>query len=493
MSAIRFCYIMFIIIWLSLILVVPPTAPQPARPVVRLTDPKYALDPANADAAMLAAIADLRAGYEFVLPAGRLVVTRGWPIPDGVTVRGAGQNKTFIALKPGLPARTNQVTQTAMFRGADQTTVKNLTFRDFSIELYSRGNTETDSDVAPMLGGIWLINSTNCTVRRVTVRDPQLFGIQAVVSKGQSSTRLTVADCRVYNRLAMPISTTISVVGIAAYGDIGPDQNGMAKFMSRDNPSYVTSRFNEIRFLGNYIEGGTHAIVGTNMTRFRMEGNHTVNNVHRGLIFSANCAHGVVENNRVETAGSTGIHFCYGNEDILIRGNYVSGTVGQEGDGIKAYVNNSRLTIERNTVVDAPGAGIRVAHGAYACTIRNNRVLRRAVPQAGTSGISVVANAGIQYRTGLTFGGQLRATDNRVTENTVDGVEVGIKLGDDQQFRNSVTRNRVSANRISHCRIGIGNADSTALRSVTGNQLTGNVLNQNGINVARPLRVGNSF
>jgi parallel beta-helix repeat protein len=419
------------------------------------------LDAESLTVAIQKAFDSIPSGGSIYFPAGQYIVTRGFQLFDGTIIRGESRGEVIIRLQERLPKRINEATQTAFFTGKNaysltQTAGTNrITIQDLSLD----ANRTRDPNVA-LLGGIRFINPVHCTIRNIDIANVQIFGISLQATKaGQGATNNQVVGNSIHlvREWYLPgggINQT-SLIGIELGSSVYGSINEAEKNLIRKPDQYLASKASENLLEGNFVEGGSHAIVLANAVNNILRHNTTTNSSHRGIMVTATSDQNLIEENQLSDHGSTGIHLAYNSDNNVIRKNKVQGTRAvAEGDGIKAYVNCNRNIITENIVVDIAKAGIRIGHGANDNIIRGNEIRNTKGVAPLTVGIKIGAAFEVQLQ------GHLRLTDNQgnvtlltahrnqVIDNKITGTYFGIILTDDAKISGSVQNNIISHNTI---------------------------------------------
>jgi parallel beta-helix repeat protein len=421
------------------------------------------LDSASLTTAIQKAFDSIPSGGSIYFPAGIYIVTHGFQLFDGTMVRGESREKVIIRLQERLPARTNEATQSAFFTGKNayslsQTGGTNrITIQDLSLD----ANRAHDPNIA-LLGGIRLINPAHCKIRNIDIANVQNFGISLYANKnGQGATNNQVIGNSIHlvREWYLPDGgiNQASLIGIELGSAVYGQNNGAEKNLTRKSGQYLASKASENLFEGNFVEGGSHAIVLVNAAKNIVRHNTTTNSSHRGIMLISTSDQNIIEDNRLSDHGSTGIHLAYNSDNNTIRKNRVQGTRAiAEGDGIKAYGNCNRNSITGNVVVDVAKAGIRLGHGANDNTIRDNEISNTKGILPLTVGIKISAAFEAQLKSKIRFmddrgvKAPLTANRNQVVGNKITGTYFGIVLTDDAKIPGSVKNNTINRNAISN-------------------------------------------
>lgn len=395
------------------------------------------------------------------IPAGIYYISRGFLLPDSMTITGSGMGKTIIRLMNNLPARSDEATQTAVFTGkhayslSHHSPTRKITIRSLSIDLRKPAGLY-DITRFPMLGGIRFINALNCLVDSVEVLLPQKFGIGLYAGKsGIHCTSNTVKNCRIqmeenwYLQMSPePIPRSAeSCIGIELASFSGQENNGAAVSLSRRNAYYQPSKTRMNIIQSNQVSGGSHGISVSNASRNQLLRNTVSGCSNRGIIIITTSDSNTVSGNNVMHSGSTGIHLAYNCNYNIIKNNIVTGVLGVEGDGIKSYINCNYNRITGNQVSGFATTGIRISHGANYNIISKNTVT--GTDQPGQTGIKIIANNRRQYDDGFRFNNKLTASSNICVLNNISHVDRGVLLDDDLQLKNSTRKNQTGNNKFS--------------------------------------------
>lgn len=413
------------------------------------------------------------AGRNVYFPAGIYLVSHGFLLPDGIQVFGDGPRKSIIRLKKSLPPRTDEATQTAIFTGekafslSSALPTKRITISGLTIELDKKTG-EFNYLNFSMLGGIRLINAEDCLIRAVEIINPPKFGIGLFATKSGTRCRNNeVKNCVIsmqpeWYLQIKPVLIPRSVetcIGLQLASYEGPEINGTAKFISRNNSYYQASKTRENLFIDNIVSGGSHGISLSNATGNRIEANKISDCSNRGIILIGAADSNQIIRNKVLNIGSAGIHLAFNCNSNLIDANDIDGILGVQGDGIKSYINCNLNVISNNIIQHFAVAGIRVSHGANGNIILDNHVIG-SVPNL--VGIKIVGNNRQEYKDGYHFGSPLKAELNVCKGNRVYNTSIGILVTDEMNFAGTVDENKVINNYFGNVKMGIEYQDASA-------------------------------
>ena len=428
------------------------------------------------------------------IPQGVFMLSKGFLLPNNSIIDGAGDNLTILKMLPNLPARTNQIDQTAVFNNYDgwdlqkNTSCIGLKIKNLTIDLNYQNNPNL-----PMLNAIGFRGGSNCTIERVTCILTGLLssasGISGIIFPNTSGTSMRVdnniiRDVKVFLTKEWYTSPGIvnqnSHVGITLSGDLGPNNNGFNNFLTiSGNTDYVTSRASNNLIENCSVDGGSHGILVINFSNSVIKNCNLSGQAHRGIYLNSGFDNKVINNNCYDI-GSCGIHLVSGLYNTVVDGNSVSKTRNTNGecDGIKAYVGCRGLIITNNLVYDCFRVQIKIGHNVNDCIISNNRIYCTQ-KTSDNIGIEVKSNLSPQYGAGLTLGNLATSSRNIVSNNYISNVNYGIVLADDQNFANSISNNSVSTNTINTCNFGIWNLKQVGY-TASGNTNV-NVMKDNSI------------
>lgn len=393
------------------------------------------------------------------IPEGVFYISKGFNLPNDITIEGAGINKTVIRVIKNLPARTDEYSQTAVFTGmhayslADSSSTRNIVIRNLTIDL-QKDSAEFDLSRFSMLGGIRLINPVNCIVDSIKIINPPKFGIGLFATKdGKLCTDNTIKNCTVlmqdnwYLQLSPEIipRSNESCIGIELASYCGDNNNGAATHLDRKNPDYFISKTRENTIVNNVVAGGSHGISMSNAHSNKILSNVIENCSARGIIIISCTDSNLVYSNKFKNIGSTAIHLAYNCNRNFIKKNLIDGVLGVEGDGIKSYINCNGNRIEGNVIKNFARTGIRVSHGANSNSIAANKIYGNGA--AIQTGIKIISNNKMQYNEGFRFENTLTAKNNVCKNNVIANVNYGVIIGDEIDIPNSVQKNKMSGNK----------------------------------------------
>lgn len=193
------------------------------------------------------------------------------------------------------------------------------------------------------------------------------------------------------------------------------------------------------------VTGGDHGIMFFNVMSGRIEGNTCVSQLHRGIILSPTVTDVLIRNNRVDSAGSTGIHLAYGVENIFIEGNMVTNSIrdmsgiGIEGQGIKAYAGFKNVKIINNTCLNNATDGIALEGGGDGIMFE---ISGNTLKDNNRNGIRLWAGEISIKKGGDISGGTIQG-------NLIEGnLEEPIFMGSDNRGLNKVKKTTISKNNV---------------------------------------------
>lgn len=356
---------------------------------------------------------------KIILPEGSYFIGKPIMVPSNFTLAGAGK-KTILKVHKD-------------FSGS-QAYILN--------QHYSLGNYERDSSIsledfvldatahAPNAGrimGIFLNKVSHTTLRRLELNGIQNEGIYIRSHYSEIEIRdHTIEGCRVNKR-----GTPSKCIILASATDDGANTS--------NRPAVVS----DFKVLNNELIGGAHGICLFNVKNGQVEGNTCRVQLERGIILSPTVSNITLYKNRVDSAGSTGIHLAYHTKNITIEENTVTNSqkdmsgVGTEGQGIKAYAGFENIKIKNNTCIGNATDGIALEGGGRG---ENFEIVGNTVKGNNRNGIRLWAGEITIQKGGDISGG--RITGNIAEENKM----APLFIGSDNKGKNQVRNTEVSSN-----------------------------------------------
>ena len=417
------------------------------------------------------------------IPTGTYIISRGFPLPDNFTVIGSGA-LTTLKLPSTTLGRNDEKTQTSVFVGEKAysqynspgaETTNGITIKNITLDLQKPNGLYIDGvdyslNYPRLLYGIRFINPNNCIIDNVTVLKPWLGGIGLYTGYNNTSNcgNNVIRNCTVTlegywyksgygpneqtnGNLIYPkqnsVGSYVNYIGIEVASVIGANNNGSRVNLSRSSTDYTASRMLNNEISNNTLFGGSHGISVSNVNYTLINQNNINDFSHRGVIVISTCDYNTITYNTITNIGSTGIHLAYDCQYNTASYNNVNTVYGQEGDGIKSYINCNNSLITYNSVYNAYTSGIRVAHGANNNVIRYNNITGSYPTKTSQKGIKILANTYNQYTLdGLTFSNQLTAQGNICTYNNILSASLGVAGGDEMNIGGKYYNNTVSNN-----------------------------------------------
>lgn len=282
------------------------------------------------------------------LPAGRIWFAEPIIIPSGVTLQGNPAGSVLVAspsfgqLIEGFIVNENYELFTP---GKDE----KIQLRDFTID----GNYIDSGKTAAR--GIYFNK-----VHEVVINNLKVINISAEGIRIDASNLLqTTEDVTIENCLIKKRGTGSPCIMVRSFTFDGT------------NSSTIGSMVSHITIKGNQCYGGGQGILLFNVATVYVYNNICIANLYRGIIGGPTCLNITVRKNRVDSSGSTGIHFAYFSKNIIIDSNFVSNSIsdmsgkGGEGQGIKAYAGFTNIRIANNTCNGNATDGIALEGGGY--------------------------------------------------------------------------------------------------------------------------------
>lgn len=362
----------------------------------------------------------------FILPKGIIWVNSSIHIPSNTSLTGNKSGVSFIAMSP-------------IFINSEEGVLEN--------EHYNLGSTASDSfinvsnltisgnGVQPLKGqprGIFFNKVKNIIIKNISVFNTVLEGIRIDCSyPNTTSKNILIEKCRIERR-----------------GFTLPDI--MFRSITDDpfNSTNVQPQISKGIVRNNITIGGNHGIAIFNSKYISVTGNRCIANTHRGIIISPGGEDILISKNKVDSAGSTGIHLAFNVKNIRIENNYVSNTVadmsglGQEGQGIKAYAGFTNVIIVKNTCINNATDGIALEGGAEGVGffIRNNICNNNK-----RNGIRICAG-GIHLKKPADLSKGL-IENNHIKNNIEEAIFVGSDNGGLSRVKNLVVQNNIILNK----------------------------------------------
>lgn len=285
-------------------------------------------------------------GKWLVLPPGTTWIAEPLLIPSGTRLQGHPSGSTisiskhFVGLQEGFVVNTDFVLYTSNQN-------KEIFLRDLTLD----ANNVTPASGQPR--GFFMNKVQHLQMINLQVVNTAAEAIRVDVTNAESSTKNVLIN-----------GCTVQLTQLSA-----PAVMVRSHTRSGNNAEKEPTRTSNVAITQCRVLGGSHNIMLFNVADALISNNQCERAAQRGIILSPTCAGISVTNNRVQKAGSTGIHVAYHGTDIRIDSNVVSGTVadqsgiGIEGQGIKAYAGFQRIRIRYNECFDNATDGIALEGG----------------------------------------------------------------------------------------------------------------------------------
>lgn len=361
--------------------------------------------------AFTAALKAAGPGGVVYVPEGTYLLSHGLTVDSGVELRGTSMQRSILIRQHGGPK------EDAIIRNKDG--ASNVHLIGFTVDA-NRQRRESQSEI-----GIAIHGGSGAVVESLTVKHTFLDGIRLDDGAVNGLVRNTLVED------AGAEGTSAHGIMLASPANALTAENTLPSTTLRHRITGNTVRF--ARNTGILLLNVADIIVDDNIVED--------SRLARGINMGATSSHIAVLNNVVERAHSSGIQVAY-SSDITVAGNYVHGTVadgsgiGNEGQGIKAYVSVREIRIWGNTSVANATDGIALLPGVSGASISGNvvrengrdgiRILAghaRVLPIAGISSVSVAGNVIFANRNDgiaiLTDQAGMSVTDWTAMNNTI--------------------------------------------------------------------------
>lgn len=338
----------------------------------------------------------------FMLPAGTIWFNQAILIPDNCTLYGSGSGST-LSFIPGPKTIQEGLLVNENFNLGNGLTNNHITLKNFTIAgngvSVKKGN----------IRGLYLNKVSHVLIDSLIVLNTKDEGIRIDASNMISrSSTLTISNCYVEKR-----NTTTPNIMVRSYTIDGY------------NSTMIGSRISDILIKDNISIGGQYGVCLFNADRVRVEGNICIANLHRGIIASPTCSNVVIKKNRIDSAGSTGIHLAFSAKNVLIDSNHVTNTLadmsgkGWEGQGIKAYVGFDSVIISNNICYNNATDGIALEGDRTGKNfiIRNNILISN-----NRNGIRILAGKLSGTNPAEITNGNI--VGNKLTDNKASGIYI---------------------------------------------------------------------
>jgi len=288
-------------------------------------------------------------GGEVFLPGGEYLLSGTVYLGDGVAFVGTGPGVTIISVDASASFGEGIISS------ENGTLGNHLGNTDISIESLSvAGNQEQPSSGSAR--GIWLKNVIGATIRDVHITDTYDEGIRiyGIGSGDTMSSDILIQNCTVSKDSLWAGWNLDALISLTSY-----TQNAT-------NSTDEIVRVFDVAVRDCFLSGGTQGVQVYNSGRVTIEGNHMESCDHRGVNIGPTSESVNVIGNNILNSGGAGIHAAYRNKRVVISGNICRNTVrdpstvGQEGQGIKAYRGFDDLSITGNVCTDNFSDGIAV-------------------------------------------------------------------------------------------------------------------------------------
>lgn len=330
----------------------------------------------------------------FKLPVGKIWINASLLIPDHTTITGDDKGSEII-IGNAKGDFTEGILVNEDYSLGNAKMSHNISLVNFTIN----GNNLDRGD--KFVRGVFFNKVSNVFIHKLTVLNTTQEGIRVDVNNLFAvSENIEISDCIISRRNYK-------------------DANIIVRSIMNDgaNSAFWPSRVKNIVIKNNFSEGGVYGICLSNVSNVQVYNNTCSSNFWRGIIVSPTCVNVLIKKNRIDSAGSTGIHIAFYGKNIIIDSNTVSNTLqdmsgkGYEGQGIKCYVGFSNLTITNNTSYNNATDGIAIEGGADGRTflIENNTVNNNK-----RHGIRLLSGPFV-----INKGGNIR--DGKIKNNTASG------------------------------------------------------------------------
>lgn len=343
------------------------------------------------------------------LPPGTYLISSSLNISSNTHLRGWGIGSTTILVDSGA----------ALGEGILQNENYGLGSSAGDVNIEISGLTIDNNQEVPASGsarGVWFKNVTDSVIRDVEVIDAHKESVRVYgLGTGESSNILIE---RVISKKDSSWLYWNNAAGIAVTSYASDSTN------SADDAVKVF----DIAVRDCFVNSCTQGVQVFNAQRVTIEGCHLENCDHRGVNIGPTSLDISAVGNTVLESGGTGIHSANRNKRITIVGNTCRdtlrdpSTVGQEGQGIKAYWGCEDLTITGNTCEGNYSDGIAVEGLGEA--INNFTICGNTCNDNGRDGVRL-------------YGGVLAGTGGTVSDGTVvgntctDNANSGVYVGTD--------------------------------------------------------------
>ncbi|MBC7383680.1 MAG: right-handed parallel beta-helix repeat-containing protein [Bacteroidia bacterium] len=330
----------------------------------------------------------------FKLPVGKIWINASILIPDHTTIAGDDKGSEMV-VGNARGDFTEGILVNVDYSLGNATMNHNISLVNFTIN----GNNLDRGD--KFIRGVFFNKVSNVFIHKLTVLNTTQEGIRVDVNNLSAiAENIEISDCFVSRRNYK-------------------DANIIVRSIMNDgaNSAFWPSRVKNIVIKNNFSEGGVYGICLSNVSNVQAYNNTCISNFWRGIIVSPTCVDVLIKKNRIDSAGSTGIHIAFYGKNIIIDSNTVSNTLqdmsgkGYEGQGIKCYVGFSNLTITNNISYNNATDGIAIEGGADGRTflIENNTVNNNK-----RHGIRLLSGPFV-----INKGGNIR--DGKIKNNTASG------------------------------------------------------------------------
>ena len=330
----------------------------------------------------------------FKLPVGKVWINASIFIPDHTTIAGDNSGSE-ISIGNASGNFTEGILVNDDYSLGNAKMNHNISLVNFTIN----GNGLDRGD--KFVRGVFFNKVSNVVIHKLSVINTTQEGIRVDVNNLSAiSENIEISECFVSRRNYK-------------------DANIIVRSIMNDgaNSAFWPSKVKNIVIRNNFSEGGVYGICLSNVTNVQAYNNTCISNFWRGIIVSPTCADILIKNNRIDSAGSTGIHIAYYGKNVIIDSNTVSITLqdmsgkGYEGQGIKCYVGFSNLTITNNSSYNNATDGIAIEGGADG---RKFLIENNTVNNNKRNGIRLLSGPFV-----INKGGNIR--DGKIKNNTATG------------------------------------------------------------------------
>ena len=289
---------------------------------------------------------EMKKGGVFLLPGGTIWLNESLIIPSNTHLLG-DSNRTMLAISPDFLIKEEGFILNKNYHLGTAEFDENIRLERINILGNNVSNAKGKSR------GIFFNKVNNVVIHDVNIYDTEGEGIRINNSFYPKIMQdIVISSCEIIRRGA-----TIQNILVSSFIEDGR------------NAKNISSAITTVKIIDNLSIGGHHGILIMNVQNVIIERNKCIGNTQRGIIISPTNNNISIKDNRVDSAGSTGIHVAFRSTNVSIINNHVSNTVkdmsgkGFEGQGIKAYTGFTNLVIKANLVEQCATDGIALEGG----------------------------------------------------------------------------------------------------------------------------------